>query len=58
MEMPTGTARRRKERPPAGSRGRLCGCAVRADAPRSPDALISLNDALISLNACLKVAQS
>jgi hypothetical protein len=58
MEMIMGTGRRRKERPPAGSRGRPCGCGVRADAPRSPDALISLNDALISLNVCLKVAQS
>jgi len=51
VEIIMGTGRRREERPPAGSRGRPCGCAGRADGPGSLDALISLN-------VCLKVAQS
>ena len=51
MEIIMGTGRRREKRPPAGRRGRLCGCAVRTDGPGSLDALISLN-------VCLKVAQS
>jgi len=51
MEMIMGAGRRREQRPPVGSRGRLRGCAVRADGAGLPDALISLN-------VCLKVAQS
>jgi hypothetical protein len=50
-EIIMGTGHRREERPPAGSRVRLRGCAVRADGAGSLDALISLN-------VCLKVAQS
>jgi hypothetical protein len=51
MEVIIGTGRRRGQRPPAGGRGRLCGCAERADGAGSLDALIPLN-------VCLKVAQS
>jgi hypothetical protein len=49
MEIITDNGRMPGERPPP--RGRLCGCAVRTDGPGSVDALISLN-------VCLKVAQS
>ena len=51
MEIIVGNGRMPEERPPPGGRGRLCGCAVRTDGPGSLDALISLN-------VCLKVAQS
>jgi hypothetical protein len=51
MEITAGNERMPGERPPSGGRGRLCGCAVRTDGPGLPDALISLN-------VCLKVAQS
>jgi hypothetical protein len=51
MEIIAGNGRMPGERPPPGGRGRLCGCAVRTDGPGSLDALISLN-------VCLKVAQS
>jgi hypothetical protein len=51
MEIIMGTGLRREERLPADSRGRGCGCAVRTNGPGS-------TDALISLNVCLKVAQS
>jgi hypothetical protein len=51
MEIITGNGRTPGERPPPSGRGRLCGCAVRMDGPGSLDALISLN-------VCLKVAQS
>jgi len=51
MEITAGNGRMPGERPPPGGRGRLCGSAVRTDGPGSLDALISLN-------VCLKVAQS